>query len=524
MTEIQPGPAYRWGVLGIVMLGTFMAILDTSIVNVALPHMMSSFGVDRDKIEWVATGYLLASAAIMPVMGWLATRMSYKTLYLGCLFIFTAASGLCAMAWSLESLAVARVLQAIGGGAIQPIGMAIVAELFEPHERGRALGVWGTGIMVAPALGPTLGGWLTDTFSWRTIFSVNIPIGVFTMAAGMIVMRPLFAKGSRRPFDFWGYCFLALALIAGLTALSNGQEKGWDSNYIHVCEALTVVGIVMFLAIELSVRQPLVDLRLYLIRNFWLSSLLAVFRAVGLFGSVFLLPIFLQRLMGYTTIQAGLWMIPGAVAVGLTMPVGGRLADRYSPAFLAATGCILVVVSLVLFGRLDPLSQWPMLVFPQVLRGMGLALLMAPLLSAALNSVPRNELPMASSFLNVAQNVGGSIGIALLNNFVTRSIHVHAVRLGEVFSSQSPAYVRFGREALRLAVRKSPGVLVTPHVKAAVGAGRSIMMRAQVLGFENGFVFAGLIMALSLPLCLALKPAAHHRQAAKKAAGEVENF
>jgi len=226
MSGNAQGPAYRWGVLGIIMMGTFMAILDASIINVALPHMMSTYGVDRDQIEWVATGFMLASAAIMPFMGWLTTRMSYKTLYLGCLAIFTVASGACAMAWSYDSLIVARILQALGGGAIQPIGMAIVAELFEPHERGRALGIWGTGIMVAPALGPTLGGYLTDAFGWRTIFSVNLPIGALTLLAGMIIMRPLHARGARRPFDFFGYGFLKWRLWPASQPFPTGRRRG----------------------------------------------------------------------------------------------------------------------------------------------------------------------------------------------------------------------------------------------------------------------------------------------------------
>ena len=502
--------ANRWGVLGIIMMGTFMAILDTSIVNVALPHMMSSFGVTRDKIEWVSTGFLLTSAVVMPLVGWLTGRMSYKTLYLGCLAIFTIASGLCAMAWSFESLIFARILQALGGGAIQPIGMAIVAELFEPHERGRALGIWGTGIMLGPALGPTLGGYLTDAFSWRTIFSVNLPFGVLTLLAGMIIMRPLRAQTTRRPFDFYGYAFLALALIAGLTGLSNGQDKGWHSDYVHLCEALTVVGVVMFVTVELVVDHPLLDLRLLLIRNYTLSILLAVFRAVGLFGSVFLFPIFLQTLMGYTPVQAGFWMIPNALAVGVTMPFAGRLADRYSPAILTGLGCALVGVSLLLFGRLDPLSTWPVLVLPQLARGVGLALMMAPLMAAALNAVPRHELPMASSFINVSQNVGGSLGIAWLNSYVTTAIHVHAVRLGEVFPMQSAGFFRLGLDTLSLEFRQAHGILATPQLKAAFAASRGILRRAQVLGFDNGFVLAGVVVLTGIPLCLLLLPSAHH--------------
>ena len=512
----------RWGVLGIIMLGTFMAILDSSIVNVALPHMMSNFGVNRDKIEWVSTGYLLTSAVVMPLVGWLTTRISYKALYLGSLFVFTVSSGLCAMAWSYESLVAARILQAAGGGAIQPIGMAIIAELFEPHERGRALGIWGTGIMVGPALGPTLGGYLTDTFSWRTIFSVNLPIGALTLLAGLIVMRPLRAHGPKRLFDMFGFAFLAMALIAGLTALSNGQEKGWTSDYVHICEAFTVVGLVMFIAVELTVTHPLLDLRLFLIRNYTLSILLAVFRAVGLFGSVFLFPIFLQTLMGYTSVQAGLWMMPGAIAVGLTMPVAGWLADRYSPAWLTASGCALVGSSLILFGVMDPLSSWPILVWPQITRGIGLALMMAPLTAAALNAVPRSALAMASSFVNVSQNVGGSLGIALLNTFVTNSIHRHAVRLGEIFPEESASFVRFSFNAYWMNFRHAQGILPSPQLKAAYGGAQALLRHAQVLGFNNGFVLAGLILLAAIPLCLLLQPSQHHVDAAEKAAESLE--
>lgn len=523
MTDSSEVRANRWAVLGIIMMGTFMAVLDSSIVNVALPHMMSTFGVDREQIEWVATGFMLTSAVVMPLVGWLTTRISYKALYLGSLLIFTIASAMCAMAWSYESLIVSRILQAVGGGAIQPIGMAIVAELFEPHERGRALGIWGMGIMAGPAIGPTLGGYLTDAYSWRTIFSVNLPVGALTLFAGMMVMGKLRSRGNQRPFDFLGYVFLSMALIAALTALSNGQVKGWQSDYIHICEALTAVGLVLFVAIELSSDNPILDLRLLLIRNYLLSILLAVFRAVGLFGSVFLLPIFLQNLTGYTPVQAGLWMLPNALAVGLTMPLAGRLADRYSPAILATAGCVLVGSSLIVFGVLDPLSSWPILVIPQIGRGAGLALMMAPLMTAALNAVPRHEVPMASSFLNVFQNVGGSLGIALLNTFVTDSIHWHAVRLGEDFPVQSQRFdVRLGLRAASVVFHHEYGMVANPQSKVVFAATEAIGRKAQVLGFENGFVLAGLILLAGIPICLMLEPAAHHLAKEDRAEGAVE--
>ena len=507
MTE-PPGPsAQRWVVLGVVMMGTFMAILDSSIVNVALPHMMSTFGVSRDDIEWVSTAFMLATAVAMPLVGWVSGKIGHKTLYLGSLVLFTLGSMACASAWSYDALIGARIIQAIGGGAIQPVGMAIVADLFAPQERGRALGIWGTGIMIGPALGPTLGGYLTDWFNWRVIFSVNVPFAIVTLLAGMMVMP---ARRGRRhgqvPFDVWGFVFLSMALIAGLLALSNGQEKGWDSAYIVTCFALTLIGTVLFLAIESTVEHPLLPLSLFRHRNFSVSMVLAIFRAVGLFGGVFLLPIFLENLVGYTTIQTGLWMMPGAVAVGVTMPIAGRLTDRLNPKWLVALGTVITAFSLILYGNLDPRSSAAFIIVPQLIRGVGLALLMAPLLTAAINAVPREQVATASSFLNVAQRVGGSFGIAVLNAFVTHSVVNHAVRLGERMSPRAPLFARFAMHLSTTALRQAHGAVATAS-QGAIAAGRFIQQRATVLAFDNAFVVAGLILLAGLPLALLLKPA-----------------
>ena len=486
------------------MMGTFMAILDSSIVNVALPHMMSAFGVSRDDIEWVSTAFMLATAVAMPLVGWLATRMSHKMLYLGSLALFTAGSAACAFAWSYDALIVARVIQAIGGGAIQPVGMSIVADLFEPRERGRALGIWGTGIMVGPALGPTLGGYLTDWFNWRVIFSVNLPFGLLTLLFGLAYMhKESMADRKRVPFDPWGFIFLSMALISGLIALSEGQTKGWDSAYIYTCFALAVTGFTLFLAVEAGSPHPLLDLSLFRIPNFSLSMLLAVFRAVGLFGGVFLLPIFLENLVGYSTIQTGLWMMPGAVAVGLSMPIAGRMADRYPPRWLVIFGSVITGISLIMYGNLDPLSGPLMIIGPQLIRGVGLAFMMSPLLTTALNSVPPAAVPTVSSFLNVAQRVGGAFGIALLNTFVTDSIHGHAVRMGAKIPLQSGLYQRLSEH--------TAGLMTTAHLshlqETALVASKVIQQRASVMGFQNGFVLAGIILLLGLPFCFFLTPA-----------------
>ena len=488
------------------MIGTFMSILDTSIVNVALPHMMSAFGVNRDQIEWVATGFMLATAVAMPLVGFLMNHLGSKVLYLGSLTMFTLGSAFCALAWSYDSLILARVVQALGGGAIQPVGMAIVAQLFEPHERGKALGIWGTGIMIGPAVGPTLGGYLTEWFNWRSIFSVNLPFGALTLILGLIIMKadsP--ADRKRLPFDWWGYMFLSLALITGLLALSEGQSEGWHSRYILTCFALCTIGMVMFLAYESAVSNPLLDLKLFLYRNFSLSMVLALFRAVGLFGGLFLLPIFLENLVGYTTIQTGLWMMPSAIVVGIMMPVAGRMADKYSPAWLVTTGTFLTGCSLIMFGWLDPRSSWVVIIGPQVFRGVGLAFMMAPLMTTAVNSVPQAQVATASSFLNLAQRVGGSFGIAVLNTVVTDATHRHAVRIGESIATESSHFQHLALKTASLVARDVHGVLLNTDTKTALVASQSVLHKATVLGFDNGFVVAGLVILLGVPLCIFLR-------------------
>ena len=516
MNKFQTSESHRWFVLAIIMLGTFMAILDTTIVNVALPHMMSAFGVDRDKIEWVVTAFMLATAVTMTLMGWLANRLGFNALYLGSLFVFTAGSAVCATAWSYHSLIAARVLQAIGGGAIQPIGMAIITDLFEPHERGTALGVWGTGIMVGPAIGPTLGGYLTDWFGWRTIFSVNVPVGIFTIIFGLLIMKKRsVTKQEKEPLDIRGFIFLSMTLIAGLLALSNGQEKGWTSNYVLTCSVVTVVGLIYFIIFETAANYPILDLTLFKIRNFSLSIVLSVFRATGLFGGMFLLPIFLEDLVGYTTVQAGLWMMPTAIVVAIMMPIAGRLSDKYSYRWLVTMGTAVTSVSLILYGNLDPLSGFLDIIGPQILRGIGLAFMMTPLLTAALNAVPQEKVAMASGFLNIAQRVGGSFGIAMLNTYVTNSYHIHAVRLGELLPPQSGEFHHLSLKSAFITVWQVQGLLPSDQLKTMAIYLRLIFLRAEVLAFDNGFVFAGLILVAGIPFSLMLKPYLHVRSASQ---------
>jgi len=525
----QPAASHRWMVLGIIMVGTFMAILDSSIVNIALPQMMSTFGVKRDQIQWVSTGFMLTSAVTMPIVGWLLIRFGPKLLYLSALSLFTFGSAACALAWSFDSLIMARVLQAIGSGAMQPVGMAIVASMFAPHERGKALGIWGTGVMVGPAVGPTLGGFLTDAFGWRTIFSVNLPFGIMALAAGLLIMEGRKDAQQRKiPFDWWGFIFLSIALIGSLLALTLGQEKGWDTTYIRVCMTGGFVGLVMFIAIEKDNPHPLLDFSLFQSRNYTVSMIMAVFRSVGLFGGLFLLPIFLQNLSGYTAIQAGLWMMPGAVIMGIMMPIAGRLTDRFkNPRWLVAGGTTITGLSLLVYAKLDPLSGAAMILGPQAFRSFGLSFMFTPLMTLAVNAIPEDRIAMGSSFLNVSQRVGGSFGINLLNIYVTNSIQRHTIRIGEAICTQSSVFRNITAHTLQSLAKIARGgsssgsalgqlmsmVMRHVHDLPAVTQGSAllislqmILQKATVRGFEDGFVMGGIIVLAGVPLCLLLKP------------------
>jgi len=523
----QSSEIYRWSVLGILMVGTFTIMLNSSIVNIALPHMMSSFGVNRNQIEWVTTGFMLTSAVAMPLVGWVVGRIGSKALYLISLCIFSVGTMACAASWNYDAMIVSRAIQAIGAGGMQPVGMAIVANLFAPHERGKALGIWATGMMVGPAFGPTLGGYITDWLSWRAVFWVNLPPALFAIVAGAITIKSEKSETRFRiPFDWWGYLFLSMVLIAGLLALSKGQAKGWNSNYTYTCFAFTLVGIVMFIAIESSIRHPLLDLRLFLYRNYTIGMILSIFRGVGLFGMMFLLPIFLQNLGGYTALESGLLMMPSALTILFIMPIAGRMADRYNPKVLVTLGTLVVGLSLFWYGTLDPISSTAMIITPQVVRGVGIAFMISPIMATSINAVPLEKVPMASSFLSVTQRLGGSFGIAFINTFVTNSIIKQTARMGELVGTQSRTFQYSTHEIAEAASRLVQGMTSNPHSIESILSSifrhvhdtpssehfqgiivilRMISQKASVIGFEHGFVLSGCIVLAGIPIGLMLK-------------------
>jgi DHA2 family multidrug resistance protein len=495
---------YKWKVLGVVMVGTLMSALDSSIVNVSIPKIMADFGCSLDDIEWVITAYMLAFASLMPLTAWLRDRMGHKSLYLGSLAVFTAGSVLCGLAWNLPMLIGARVIQAAGGGAITPTGMAMITESFEPHERGRALGFWGMGAVMGPAFGPTLGGYLTTWFGWPSIFLVNLPIGIAGIYFGLRILRadrPHAGAGKR--FDAFGFTMLAIFLVGFLLGMSKGEAEGWTSTYVVTCFIAAFFGFVGFLTVETQINYAIMDLKLLKSPVFAACFSLTGVRSIALYGGTFLLPVFLQNYKGLDEIESGLVLLPGSLLMGVLMPFAGRLGDKMSPRILGFVGFAMLGWFFFEYRHLDVTTSMWGVVWPTLIRGVGIAMLMAPLTATAMNAIPKTSAGMGSSMLNICQQVGGSIGIAVLGLMLQRRSAYHLSLAGSAVDANSPAF----RDALGnfYRVAHDAGLSHAESVKAASSiVGRHVADFATVQGFQDAFLIGAMITFATLFLVFLL--------------------
>ena len=496
---------YAWEVLGVVMIGTLMSALDTSIVNVSLPAIMADFGSSLDQIEWVVTAYMLAFATLMPLTSWIRDRVGTKSLYVASLVFFTVGSVLCGVAWNLPILIFARVLQALGGGALTPVGMTMISDVFPPKERGKALGYWGMGVIIGPAFGPTLGGWLTKVFGWRSIFMINLPIGILGVILAMRLLRPDKPPvSSHKPFDFWGFAFLSIFLISFLLGLSKGEHEGWTSDYILSCFAIAALSGTAFFLVESLTEHGIVDLGLFKNPIFSASMTVTVVRSVALFGGSFLLPVFLQQLRGMDEVQTGLILLPGSLAIGFMMPLTAKLTDRFGPRLMTIAGLIGVSAFMYMYRNIDVnTSTWD-IVIPTIIRGVGIALLFTPVMTTALNSIAKTKVGMASAMLNLASQIGGSVGIAVLAMTLDHRIKFHMAVLGSEINPSSTgfsdAFHRLTAHALQLGYTHAEAFRI-----AFMSLGRNVGTSAGVAGFQDAFLFgtavvlSGILSAVFLP-------------------------
>lgn len=497
-------PSYRWLALLVVMVGTFMVVLDNSIVNVALPHMMAAFGTNVDRIKWVVTIYMISFAISTLVSHWLRQLFGLKVLFILSMGLFTFSSALCGLAWNTDTMVIFRAMQGIGGGIMFPTGTTMITEIFMPQERGKAFGVYGIVIVFAPTVGPTLGGYLVDYINWRYIFYINVPVGVLGMIAAVAILQR--ERGTTRlpRFDFLGFLSLSFCLIGLLVALSDGQREGWNSDYILTCFGISTLGLIIFIIVDLSVKYPIFHLELFRNANFSILSLLNLSRAVGLFGRIFLLPLFLQRLMGYSATTTGFLLAPGALISGITAPITGRLSDRFGSKGFIVLGFMLLGISQYLYRDLSVDSNYSYIFWPQILFGFGMGSLTAPLISTAMNVVRKDQVGMVSITVSVLFQIGGAFGVAFLGTLLDRKQAFHYAIFAEQMIQSPNAYkgalldlqhllMRAGDSA-NLAMIKAKGLLIA-----------LVNKQAAVYSFNDAFILLSILCVITVIPALMLR-------------------
>ncbi|MEO8681517.1 MAG: DHA2 family efflux MFS transporter permease subunit [Vicinamibacterales bacterium] len=495
-----------WLITVAVMFATFMEVLDTTVVNVSLPHIAGNLSATIDESTWVLTSYLVANAIILPLTGWLATYFGRKRLLMFSVSGFTLASLLCGLAPNLYSLVAFRLIQGATGGAMQPLSQAILLEAFPPHERGKAMGVWGLGIVVAPILGPVLGGWLTDTYSWRWVFYINLPVGIASLImTRLFIFDPSYLRRATMKIDYWGIGLLALWVGTLQLALDLGQERDWFSSWFITALVVTSgLGVVAFLAREWLAKEPVIDLRVFKERSYATGVFLMTTLGFVLYGSLVLLPIMLQTLLGYPSLQAGYAMAPRGMGSVIGMPLVGFIVGKLDARKLVAGGLVTGAVTLFWLGQLNLSAGYWDVFWPQFVQGLGLSLIFVPLTTISMDAIPRERMGNATSLFNLMRNLGGSIGIAVTGTMLARKSQAYTNILGahvDAYSLRAQQTIE-GLKQSFIAAGSDP---VTASQRAYAAMFGMVQRQATMVSFVDVFRLLGMMFLLLLPLILLMK-------------------
>ena len=425
-----------------VMLAVVLEILDTSIVNVALPSMMGNLGATVDEISWVATSYIVANVIVIPMTSWLAGRFGRRRYFVGSILLFTTASFLCGAARSLPELVAFRVIQGLGGGALLAVGQSVLIEIFPPQQQGTGQAIFGVGAMLGPSLGPTLGGWIADVWSWPWIFYVNVPLGI---AAALLCWTylPTPRAGTQRRsagIDWPGIALLVIGIASLQILLENGHKQDWfESDVIVALAVASALAIALFVWHELRTEHPVVDLRVFRHRALVVGCTYGVAMGIGLYGSVFLFPLFTQQVLHFTSWQSGMAILPSSIATVITMPIAGRLVWRLGPAPLFGAGVAVFLPALWGMSHWTLQSGWWDLFWPQVGRGVAMGCMFSPLSVATLRALPPKDVLQGSGLYNLFRQTGGSLGIAVLATLIDHRGALHRAYLAESVTAFSDA-------------------------------------------------------------------------------------
>jgi len=484
----------------IIALAVVLEILDTSIVYVALSTMMGNFGASIDEIAWVSTAYILASVIVIPMTGWLAGFFGRTRYFVTSILIFTAASFFCGASGSLGMLVFWRVVQGIGGGALIATSQAILYESFPRREAGTAMALFGVGIMVGPTIGPTLGGWITDNFSWPWIFYINLPIGILAAVMIAAYVRDSAHQAKSKTIDFLGIALLTVSVGALQYLLEHGERDGWfESPFMVALLAVSVVGGILLVWRELTVDEPVVDFRVLRHRELAVGVVIGVLFGVALLGSVFVLPVFLQNMLHMTAWQTGMVMLPGAAATALTMAISGRLTRSIDSRLVVTAGALLFFLTMRHLSHITAESGTHDFFWPLIVRGFGLGMMFVPLTNIALADLSPREMPAGTALYNFFRTLGGSLGIALMASLLTRFTAQAKAVLAEHLGSTDPMTLERVRQMTAAFVARGADVS-SAHGMALRALDGQLAIQANVIAFGRVYMISGYILLACIPL------------------------
>lgn len=498
-----------WLVTVAVTVGTLMGALDTSIVNVALPYIRANLGVTITEVTWISTGYIIALVIIMPLTAWLGATFGRKRVYMTCLLLFTVASFFCGAARSLMTLLIFRVFQGIGAGALQPTEQAILRETFPPEKQGQAMGMYGLAVMIGPAIGPTLGGWITDNYDWPWIFYINIPIGIFGLwMVNQFVHDPPYVKEQRGKagVDAIGISLLAIGLASMQTVLEEGQTNDWfSSNFIVTLSIVAAIALCAFIAWELHVEKPVVDLSILRNVSFTTGTMIGGVLGISLYSSMFLLPLFMQELLQYPATKSGLVLMPRSLVMLVFMPIGGALYNRLGPRLMIFGGLLIAGCAPIMMSHFTLETSDSYFVWPQVIQGIGFVLIFIALSTTSLAGIEKPKMTSATGLYNLIRQLGGSFGTAIFATMLETQQQANHALLAAHVAVSNPAFMErfnmmqqgFMAEGINAWEARDRALRIFDGM---------VSQQAAVLSFERCFFLIGMLFFLCLPLVLLLKP------------------
>ncbi|HEY6802792.1 MAG TPA: DHA2 family efflux MFS transporter permease subunit [Pyrinomonadaceae bacterium] len=490
-----------WLIAASVMLATFMEVLDTSVANVALPHIAGNLSATPEEATWVLTSYLVSNAIILPATNWLSRFFGRKRFLILCIILFTASSILCGAASSLGLLILARIIQGAGGGALQPIAQAVLMESFPPEKRGSAMAVFGMGVVVAPIIGPTLGGWITDNYSWRWIFYINIPVGILAVfMANIFVEDPPYIRDQRPGrIDYLGFSLMAIGLGTLQLVLDKGQEEDWFASAMitaaTIFAALTLIG---FVVRELTAKEPIVDLRVLGNRNFSVGTLLMTAMGIVLYGTIAMVPLFLQTIMGYPAVASGMAVSPRGFGAIASMILVGRIINKVDGRILIAFGFLVLAYATHLFSDINLSISASSIVWPNIISGFAMGFIFVPLTTMAMGTLSNQQMGNASGVFNLMRNTGGSLGIAAVTTFLARGSQIHQASMVSHINPYNPVFQE--------RVQQLGGNVGNLGGQRALGAVSGMVARqATVLSYIDNFRLLSYVCLICVPAVLLFK-------------------